>query len=51
MILLGVILLILGLAFGIGILDTIGVALLVIGVVLFAVGSISGPVGGRRHWF
>lgn len=51
MIILGVILLILGLLFKISILWTIGIIVLVIGVVLLLAGSTGRAVGGRRHWF
>lgn len=46
MILLGILLLILGVVFGIGILQTLGVLLLVLGLVLLVIGT-AGPVGGR----
>ena len=48
MIVLGAILLILGLVFGISILTYIGVVLLVIGAVFWILGSAGRPVGGRR---
>lgn len=51
MIVLGVILLVLGLLFGIGILETIGLILVVLGVVLWALGAAGRPVGGRRMWY
>ncbi|MFI1760614.1 DUF6131 family protein [Streptomyces sp. NPDC020800] len=51
MIALGVILLILGFLFNIGILWTIGIILLVIGLVLFLLGSVGHAVGGRRHYW
>jgi Family of unknown function (DUF6131) len=51
MILLGVVLLILGLIFGINILWTIGVVLIVIGAVFWILGSTGRAVGGRRHWY
>jgi hypothetical protein len=46
MILLGILLIILGVVFGIGILQTLGVLLLVLGLVLLVLGT-AGPVGGR----
>lgn len=46
MVLLGILLLILGVVFGIGILQTLGVLLLVLGLVLLVLGT-AGPVGGR----
>jgi hypothetical protein len=48
---LGVILLLIGWLTGIGILTTIGVILVVIGAVLWILGSTGRPVGGRRYWF
>lgn len=51
MIILGVILLVLGLLFGIGILTYIGIALLVIGAILALLGGVGHPVGGRRWYY
>lgn len=51
MIVLGIILLLLGMFIDIPILTTLGIILLVIGAVLFILGSIGRPVGGRRYWF
>jgi hypothetical protein len=51
MIILGLILLLLGFALGIGLLYTLGAILLVVGVVLMLVNSSRGAVGGRRHYF
>lgn len=51
MIVLGLILLLLGFALGIGILYTLGAVLLVVGVVLMILGSTRGAIGGRRHYF
>ena len=51
MIVLGAILLILGLVFGISILTYIGVVLLVIGAVFWILGRAGRSVGGRRHWY
>jgi hypothetical protein len=48
---LGVLLLILGFIFKVQILWSIGVVLLVIGAVLWILGSVGRPVGGRRHWY
>lgn len=50
MIILGIILLILGVLTGIGILWTIGIIALILGLILLLVGSIGHPVGGRR-WY
>ncbi|MFB7114681.1 DUF6131 family protein [Streptomyces sp. NPDC057611] len=51
MIAFGVILLILGFVFGISILWTIGIVLLVIGAVLWVLGALGHAVGGRRHYW
>lgn len=51
MIALGAILLILGFVLKIQILWTIGIILLVIGAVLWILGSVGRPVGGRRYWY
>lgn len=51
MIVLGILLLILGVAFGISILQTLGILLLVAGVILVVLGGVGHPVGGRRYWW
>jgi hypothetical protein len=51
MILLGLILLVLGLVLGIGILYTIGIVLIIVGAVLWVLGSMDRAVGGRRHYW
>ena len=51
MIILGIVLLVLGFLFHIPLLTTIGVVLLVIGAVLWILGSVGRPVGGRRYWY
>ena len=51
MIVLGIILLLLGVLLGIGILYTIGVILIVVGAVLWVLGSMQRGVGGRRHYW
>ena len=51
MIVLGAILLILGLIFGMSILTYIGVVLIVIGAVFWLLGRAGRPVGGRRAWY
>ncbi|MGF2946513.1 DUF6131 family protein [Mycobacterium sp. Lab-001] len=51
MIVLGVVLLILGFVFGIHLLWALGIVALVIGAVLWIVGSMGRPVAGRRHWY
>jgi hypothetical protein len=51
MIILGAILLIIGLIAGIPILWTIGIILVIVGVVLMLLGRSGRAVGGRSHWF
>ena len=51
MIILGVICLILGLIFGIGILWTIGLILIAIGIILWLLGAMDRGVGPRRHYW
>jgi hypothetical protein len=51
MIFLGLLLLILGIVLGIGILYTIGIVLIVIGPVLWVLGSMNHAVAGRRHYW
>jgi hypothetical protein len=51
MIVLGVVLLILGWLLGVGILWTLGLILIVIGVILFILGSMGRPIGARRHYW
>lgn len=51
MIVLGAVLLILGFVFGINILWTIGIVLMVVGAVFWILGSVGRPVGGRRAWY
>jgi hypothetical protein len=48
---LGIILLIVGYFLKVAVLQTIGVILLVIGAVLWVLGSVGRPVGGRRYWY
>jgi hypothetical protein len=50
-IILGIVLLVLGFLLKISILWTIGIILIVIGAVLFLLGSMGRAVGGRRHWY
>jgi Family of unknown function (DUF6131) len=50
-IILGIILVVLGYVLGVSILETIGVILLVVGAVLWILGSMGRPVGGRKVWF
>ncbi|WP_326592671.1 DUF6131 family protein [Streptomyces sp. NBC_01294] len=51
MIVLGVILLIIGWLLGVSILWTLGIVLVVIGVVLWILGAVGHQVGGRRHYY
>lgn len=51
MIILGVILMIIGFVAGLPALWTIGVILLVIGLVLWVLGRAGHAVGGRRHYY
>ena len=51
MIILGVILLLLGLLFGVSLLYVIGLVLVVVGALLWFAGSAGHAIGGRRHYF
>ncbi|HZD00921.1 MAG TPA: DUF6131 family protein [Actinomycetes bacterium] len=51
MIVLGLILLVIGFLANIPILWTIGIVLLVIGAILWVLGSTGRAVGGRRHYW
>ena len=51
MLILGVILLVIGWLANIGILQTLGIILIIVGAVLWILGSTGRPVGGRRHYF
>lgn len=51
MIILGLVLLVLGFVLSIPILWTIGIVVLVIGVVLYLMGAAGRQVGGRRHYY
>ena len=51
MIILGLILLLIGIFAKISILTTIGIILLVVGLVLVLLGSTGRAVGGRKHFF
>jgi hypothetical protein len=50
-IILGLVLLLLGFLLKISILWTIGIILIVVGAVLYLLGSTGRAVGGRRHYF
>lgn len=51
MIILGLILLLIGFLTGIAIMWTIGVIVLVVGLVLWLFGAMGHAVGGRRHYY
>ena len=51
MIVLGIILLLFGYFTSLSILYTIGGILVVIGIVLWILGAVGRPVGGRKVWF
>ena len=51
MIILGIILLILGWVLGISILWTIGIIVLIIGIVFLVLGQMDRAVGGRKYWY
>ena len=51
MLILGLVLVVIGYITGIGILQTIGIILLVVGAVLWVLGAVGRPVGGRRYWW
>jgi Family of unknown function (DUF6131) len=50
-IILGIILAVVGWLTHIGILTTIGIILVVVGLILWIVGSMGHPVGGRARWY
>ena len=51
MIILGIILLILGFLLDISILWSIGIILIVIGLIFWILGSMGRAIGGRRYWY
>lgn len=51
MIILGIVLLIVGFIAKVAIIWTIGVILVVLGAILFLLGTMGRAVGGRRHYF
>ena len=51
MIIFGILLLIIGFVTGIPIVWSIGVIVLVVGLVLWLLGALGHAVGGRRHYF
>lgn len=51
MIIAGLVLVLLGWLLGIGILTTLGIIVLVVGLVLLLVGAVGRPLAGRRHYY
>ena len=51
MIILGLIVLLIGFVTGIAIVWTIGMILLVVGLILWLLGAMGHAVGGRRHYY
>ena len=51
MLILGLVLLVIGFIAKVAILQTIGIILLIVGAVLWILGSMGRPVGGRRHYW
>ena len=51
MIILGIVLLIIGFLAHLSVLWTIGIILIVVGVVLGLIGTTGRAIGGRRHWY
>ena len=51
MIILGIVLLIVGFLVKLAILWTIGIVVLVVGLILALLGAVGREVGGRRHYF
>ncbi|MER7009274.1 hypothetical protein [Dactylosporangium sp. NPDC000555] len=50
MIILGLILFLIGLFLHVGIIETIGIVLLIVGAVLWILGSLGRPIGRRHYW-
>jgi hypothetical protein len=48
---LGLVLVIVGWLIGLGVLETLGLILLVVGIILALLGTTEYAIGGRRHWF
>jgi F0F1-type ATP synthase membrane subunit c/vacuolar-type H+-ATPase subunit K len=51
MIVLGLVLILVGWLVGLGILETIGLIAVIVGIILVLLGSTPYAVGGRRHYF
>lgn len=51
MIVLGIVLLIIGFIAKVPIIWTIGIVLVVVGAILFLLGTAGREIGGRKHWY
>jgi fatty-acid desaturase len=51
MVLFGIVLMIIGLLLGVPVLWSLGVIVLIIGLVLWLLGALGHAVGGRRHYY
>ena len=51
MIVVGIVLLLLGFLLGVPILWTLGVVLVIVGLILMLLGAGGRTIGGRRHWY
>ncbi len=51
MVVLGIVLLIVGIVFGVSILYTLGIVLVVVGAILYLLGSTGHAIGGRNHYW
>ena len=51
MIVAGIVLLVLGMLFGIPLLTTLGVIVILVGLVFLVMGSTGRPFAGRRYWY
>ena len=51
MLILGLLLLLIGYFTAIPIIEILGIILLVVGAILFMLGSVGQPIGGRRYWW
>lgn len=51
MIVLGIVLLVVGFIAKVPIIWTIGIVLVVVGAILFLLGTAGREIGGRRHWY
>jgi hypothetical protein len=51
MVILGIVLLVAGFLLKVSLLETVGIIILVVGLVLMLMGRMGHAVGGRRHYF